>query len=52
MVRLSSEALKSVDGLQMIDADENVFVAIAHDPALREVGNFPKTTLNDWKANG
>lgn len=41
-----------MDGLKVIDANENVFVAIAHDPALREVGNFPNATLNDWKENG
>jgi glyoxylase-like metal-dependent hydrolase (beta-lactamase superfamily II) len=46
------EAQKSVDGLKALDADENVFVAIAHDPGLREVGNFPDSTLNGWKEKG
>lgn len=46
------KAQHSIDGLKEFDADENVFVAIAHDPALREVGNFPEATLNDWKAQG
>lgn len=45
-------AQKSVDGLKELDADENVFVAISHDPALREVANFPTATLNDWRAQG
>jgi len=33
------------------DADDNVFVAIAHDPALREVcDKFPQSTMNNWKS--
>ncbi|KAF9891516.1 hypothetical protein FE257_003983 [Aspergillus nanangensis] len=44
------EAQRSVHGLMEFDADENVFVAIAHDPALREVKPcFPEGTLNGWK---
>ncbi|KAL1984112.1 hypothetical protein VTN96DRAFT_9612 [Rasamsonia emersonii] len=47
------QAQKSIDGLMEFDASENVFVAIAHDPALREVCElFPHATLNEWKAKG
>lgn len=45
-------AQESLDGVQELDADENVFVAVSHDPALREVPNFPTDTLNDWKKRG
>jgi glyoxylase-like metal-dependent hydrolase (beta-lactamase superfamily II) len=45
------EASRTVESLQEFDADENVFVAIAHDTALREIVDaFPHGTLNDWKA--
>ena len=45
-------AQRSVDALAEFDASENVFVAVAHDPALREVIDiFPKTMTN-WKAKG
>ncbi|KIX04823.1 uncharacterized protein Z518_05694 [Rhinocladiella mackenziei CBS 650.93] len=48
-----NQAQNSVDGLTEFDASENVFVAIAHDPALREViETFPKSNMNDWKAKG
>ena len=46
-----AEAEKSVAALAQFDADENVFVAIGHDPALQEVcEQFPHATMNDWKA--
>ncbi|KAH7124857.1 beta-lactamase-like protein [Dactylonectria estremocensis] len=46
----AKEAKKSLTALEEFDADENVFVAISHDPALREVAaRFPQATLNDWK---
>jgi glyoxylase-like metal-dependent hydrolase (beta-lactamase superfamily II) len=46
-------AQKSVDGLAEFDASENVFVATAHDPALREIcEQFPHATMNEWKAKG
>ena len=49
----SKVAQKSVDGLQDFDADENVFVCVAHDGGLIPVVDwFPKGTLNDWKAKG
>jgi glyoxylase-like metal-dependent hydrolase (beta-lactamase superfamily II) len=38
--------------LQELDADERIFVIIAHDSTVRDgVEHFPKT-LNDWKARG
>lgn len=47
------QASHSVEGLTEFDASQSVFVAIAHDPALREVIDiFPKASMNDWKAKG
>lgn len=44
-------ALRTVESLQEFDADENVFVAIAHDDALKDVVDvFPKGKMNNWKA--
>ncbi|CAO2656065.1 Nn.00g048680.m01.CDS01 [Neocucurbitaria sp. VM-36] len=49
----AAEAKKSIDGMAEFDADENVFVAIAHDPALQDVcEQFPHATMNQWKAKG
>jgi glyoxylase-like metal-dependent hydrolase (beta-lactamase superfamily II) len=46
-------AQSGVDGLQEFDASENVFIAIAHDPALKEVVEmFPKSSMNEWRAKG
>jgi glyoxylase-like metal-dependent hydrolase (beta-lactamase superfamily II) len=46
-------AQKSVDSLEDFDADENVFVCVAHDGGLIPVVDwFPKGTLNDWKTKG
>jgi len=46
-------AQESVDRLQEFDADENVFVCVAHDGGLIPVVDwFPKGTLNDWKSKG
>lgn len=48
-----ADAQKSIDGLIQYDADSNIFVAIAHDPALREVClSFPAATMNDWQVSG
>lgn len=46
-------AQKSVDRLEEFDADENVFVCVAHDGGLVPVCDwFPNGTLNDWKVKG
>lgn len=46
-------AQQSVDRLEEFDADENVFVCVAHDGGLLNVVDwFPKGTLNDWKQKG
>ncbi|KAF4547731.1 Cytochrome P450-like protein 79 [Elsinoe fawcettii] len=42
-----------VNRLQAFDADENVFVAIAHDEGLGRVCDlFPNGTMSDWKQKG
>lgn len=46
-------AQKSVDSLQVFDADPNVLVCIAHDVGLSGVLSFfPTGALNDWKQRG
>ena len=46
-------AQQSVHHLEELDADENVFVCVAHDGGLIPVCDwFPDGTLNDWKAKG
>ena len=46
-------AQSGVDGLQEFDASDDVFVAVAHDPALKEViGMFPVSSMSEWKAKG
>lgn len=46
-------AQESVIKLESFDADENVFVCVAHDGGLPPVVDwFPNGTLNDWKAKG
>ena len=46
-------AQKSVNSLEEFDADENVFVCVAHDGGLLPVVDFfPKGTINDWKRKG
>ncbi|KAL8937113.1 MAG: hypothetical protein Q9216_004584 [Gyalolechia sp. 2 TL-2023] len=46
-------AQQSVERLEEFDADENVFVCVAHDGGLLPVCDwFPNGTLNDWKAKG
>lgn len=46
-------AQESVDKLEQFDADENVFVCVAHDGGLLPIVDwFPNGTLNDWKAKG
>lgn len=45
-------AIETVRKLQEIDCDEDVFVVIAHDFAVRDgVAHFPEA-LNEWKARG
>ena len=46
-------ARKSLENMMEYDADPNIMIAIAHDPALGEVcGLYPKETMNDWKQKG
>ena len=46
-------ATKSVKSLEEFDADENVFVCVAHDGGLIPVVDFfPNGTINDWKRKG
>lgn len=46
-------AQKSVKSLEELDADENVFVCVAHDGGLIPVVDwFPSGTINDWKNKG
>ncbi|KAL5335075.1 beta-lactamase-like protein [Aspergillus crustosus] len=45
-------AIETIRKLQEIDCDEDVFVIIAHDFAVRDgVEHFPRS-LNDWKERG
>ncbi|KAH7135286.1 beta-lactamase-like protein [Dendryphion nanum] len=45
-------ATKTAGWLQELDADDNIFVIIAHDSTVRDgVEHFPKS-LNGWKAKG
>ena len=46
-------AQRSIERLEEFDADENVFVCVAHDVGLLPVVDwFPKGGINDWKAKG
>ena len=46
-------AQKSVKSLEEFDADENVFVCVAHDGGLIPVVEFfPAGTINGWKEKG
>ncbi|KAJ6780906.1 hypothetical protein PWT90_03981 [Aphanocladium album] len=49
-------AQDSVDKVKILDAQENVFVCLAHDGALCEVlplfNNNAKAVINDWKVRG
>ncbi|KAH7021855.1 beta-lactamase-like protein [Ilyonectria destructans] len=46
----ATEAKRSIEAMEEFDADDNVFMAIAHDPGLREVmKQFPHATMNNWK---
>ena len=46
-------AQDSVDKLEQFDANENVFVCVAHDGGLLPIVDwFPNGTINDWKAKG
>ncbi len=46
-------AQASIDKLAEFDADENVFVAVAHDEGLIDVCDwFPKGSVNAWKEKG
>ena len=48
----SSVAQESVDALEEFDANENVFVAIAHDAGLIPVVDWFPDSLNEWKSKG
>ena len=49
----SPVAQRSVDRLEEFDADENVFVCVAHDGGLLDICDwFPKGNINNWKENG
>ena len=42
-----------MDRLEEFDADENVFVCVAHDGGLLDVCDwFPKGDINSWKEKG
>jgi len=45
------DVLKTIGKMQECDGDDNIFVILAHDAALRslDVPLFPKE-VNDWKA--
>lgn len=46
-------AQASIDKLEEFDADEDVFVAVAHDEGLIDVCDwFPKGSVNAWKEKG
>lgn len=47
------EVLETIGKMQECDGDENVFVMLTHDAALRsrKVPRFPDA-VNDWKARG
>ena len=46
-------AQESVDRLEDFDANQNVFVCIAHDGGLLDVVDwFPNGTLNNWQQKG
>ena len=45
-------AQSSVDALSEFDANEKVFVAVAHDPALQEVVETFPAKMTDWAAKG
>lgn len=45
-------AQDGVDGLAEFDASEDVFMAVAHDPALQEVVDVFPAKMTDWKARG
>ena len=46
-------AQESVDRLEEFDANENIFVCVAHDGGLLDVVDwFPEGTLNNWKERG
>lgn len=46
-------AEESISALQEFDAQDNVLVAIAHDPATLKVCTFfPNGTMNDWHKKG
>jgi len=46
-------AQKSVNQMSEFHADENVFIYLAHDPALITICDwFPNGTIHDWKEKG
>lgn len=45
--------MQSINALMAFDADPNVLVIIAHDPAPKDsLTFFPHGTINDWKEKG
>ena len=46
------EAKSSIRKVQDFDADESVFVVVAHDTSLLDVVDFFPERANDWKARG
>ena len=45
-------AIHTIGKLQELDADENIFVIIAHDSSVRDVVDTFPASLNSWKENG
>lgn len=40
----------TIEGVEEFDADENVFVVVAHDASLKDVVEFFPVSANEWKA--
>jgi hypothetical protein len=45
-------AEQTIEKMQKFDADENVFIVIAHDASLMRVVDFFPKGANDWKNKG
>lgn len=45
-------ALRTIEKLQEADADENIFVIIAHDSTVGDVVDHFPESLNGWKEKG
>jgi glyoxylase-like metal-dependent hydrolase (beta-lactamase superfamily II) len=47
------EALESIEKVQHLDGEQNIFVILAHDTSLRSSKvNFYHYKINDWKSRG